>query len=1572
FGISGTNAHVILEQAPEPLAVEPPPAEPLPAQPLLAPRPLLVSGRTRNALAGQAGRLADLDVPLADLAHSLTTGRSPLEHRAVVLADDPAGARAAFAAIAAGQASPQAVTGSVLPDARVVFVFPGQGAQWAGMGAALLDSSPVFAEHLAACERALAPYVDFSLTDALRSPELSDRVDVVQPALWAMMVSLAGLWRSFGVEPAAVIGHSQGEIAAACVAGALSLADGAKVVALRSRALRRLAGRGGMVSLPLDEAAAADRIARYGDRLAIAALNGPASTVVAGEVAALDDLLAGCEADGLRARRVAVDYASHCAQVDEVEDELRGLLAGVAPARSRIPFHSTVTGARLDTSTLDADYWFRNLRQPVRFGPVVAALAAQRPAVFVELSPHPVLTAAVQEATGAAAVGSLRRDDGGWRRFATSLAEAWTRGVPVDWRSVTADGRRVALPTYAFQRERHWSPPTAVSGDLATYGLASAGHPLLAAAVAVAGADEYLLTGRLSADQHPWLADHTIAGTVLLAGTAFVELAIRAGDEAGCPTLDELTVEAPLALATGVQLQVRIGAAAADGRRPVEIHSRLDSADVDGTWLRHATGTLSPVAAAVVIERQPDEGQPVDVAAFYAGLAAEGYAYGPAFQGLRAAWRQGDAVQADVALPAGLDAEGYTLHPALLDAAFQATRLLGGPVTPGHVRLPFAWSGVTVHAAGATALRVRLEAHGETVSLTATDPTGAPVLTVDSLALREVPVAQLGAGGERGGLFQLDWEPLAVPAAGSDEPFVVVEARAAGGEVLADTHALVGRVLAGVQEWLAGGAAGRLVVLTRGAVSGVADVAGSAVWGLVRSVQSEWPGRVVLVDASGDADSADVAGVLPLVLGSGEPQVAVRGGALFVPRLRPTDAADAVSPAVTGGTVLVTGGTGTLGGLVARRLVTGHGVRHLVLVSRRGPDAPGAAELVAELESLGASVSVVAADLAERGQVESLLSSVGQPLVGVVHAAGILDDGTVESLTAERVSAVLRAKADAAWHLHELAGPLDFFVLFSSAASILGNAGQANYAAANAFLDGLAALRRAAGLPATSLAWGLWEETSELTGQLAATEHHRINRAGVRPLATDRALDLFDAAVGDAAAGAGDAVLVPIDLDVPALRALRAGAVDVPATLRGLVPAARRTARAAVATGDLAERLAGLAAADRDALLLDLVRGQAAAVLGHTDPAAIEADRPFKDLGFDSLTAVELRNRLAEVSGLRLPATLVFDYPNPAAIAGLLRDQLLASQAAPAVAVSAAVAVDEPIAIVGMACRFPGGVSSPEELWELVSCGGDAVGEFPSDRGWDLAGLFDPTGVRPGSSYARAGGFLADAAEFDAGFFGVSPREAVAMDPQQRLLLEVTWEAFERAGMDPASLRGSRTGVFAGAMYHDYASILPRIDEDIEGHLLTGTSGSVISGRLSYVFGLEGPAMTVDTACSSSLVALHLAGNALRAGECELAIAGGVTVMATPEVFVEFSRQRGLSPDGRCKAFSAAADGAGWAEGAGILVLERLSDARRNGHRVLAVVRGSAVNQDGASNGLTAPNGPSQQRVIEAALANAG
>ncbi|MFE2031482.1 SDR family NAD(P)-dependent oxidoreductase, partial [Streptomyces hygroscopicus] len=677
------------------------------------------------------------------------------------------------------------------------------------------------------------------------------------------------------------------------------------------------------------------------------------------------------------------------------------------------------------------------------------------------------------------------------------------------------------------------------------------------------------------------------------------------------------------------------------------------------------------------------------------------------------------------------------------------------------------------------------------------------------------------------------------------------------------------------------------------------------------------------------------------------------------------------------GTVLVTGGTGTLGSTIARHLVDRHGARHLLLVSRQGPDAPGATELHTELTALGAHIRITACDTADRDQLATLLTTVpdDHPLTGIVHTAGTLDDGILTALTPDRLDTVFRPKVDAITHLHDLTRDEDLaaFVVYSSAAGILGNAGQANYAAANTFLDAFVQWRRAAGLAGLSLAWGLWAETSELSAAMVAANRERGTRGVMRPMSTEHALHLFDSALE-----LGLPLVVPAKLDPGALRD-EAAPGDVPPLLTGLVRPARRTLRATAgpaAEGGLAARLAALSEAEQHRLLLDLVRDHTATVLGHTGKEAVAPGRAFSEVGVDSLIAVELRNRLSGATGLRLPATVVFDYATPEAMATRLRSLVAgdtASLPAPAVAPpSGADPAEDPVAIVAMNCRLPGQVTDPETLWDLVSEGRDAIGPFPADRGWDLETLFDLDPDAVGKSYVRDGGFLTGAGDFDAEFFGISPREALAMDPQQRLLAETSWELFERAGIDPTSVRGQAIGVFAGVIDQGYISSSEAPPPELEGYLMTGSTTSVASGRVAYLLGLEGPAVTVDTACSSSLVALHLAVQAVRAGECSMALAGGVTVIAKPSGFISFSRQRGLAPDGRSKSFSEGADGTTFSEGVGLVLLERLSEARRNGHEVLAVIRGTAVNQDGASNGLTAPNGPSQQRVIRQALANAG
>ncbi|MDQ0578399.1 SDR family NAD(P)-dependent oxidoreductase [Streptomyces rishiriensis] len=1602
FGLSGTNAHLILEQAPE---TEPVNAEPVESELTLdvvdGVVPLVLSAASAASLAGQAGRLASFvessEVSLPDAAGALVARRAMLSERAVVVAGSRSEAVAGLEALARGESRAGVVTGGLSSAAvagRTVLVFPGQGSQWVGMGRELLDSSPVFAERIAECAAVLERWVDWSLVDVLRGDvpaALLERVDVVQPASFAVMVGLAAVWASVGVVPDAVVGHSQGEIAAACVAGALSLEDAAQVVAVRSQVIAAsLAGRGGMASVAVPAAEAAERIERWADRVEVAAVNGPSSVVIAGDAEALAEALDVLAADGVRVRRVAVDYASHTRHVEAVEHVLTTAFADIRAQAPLIPFYSTVTGERVkDAGVLGGGYWYRNLRSQVRFGPAIADLLGEGYSVFVESSAHPVLVQPVSEIvdqadTEAVVGGSLRRDDGGLGRLLVSMAELFVRGVVVNWAAMlpVAGASHVELPTYAFDRQHYWLRSTPAV-DAVALGQAAGGHPLIGAIVGRPDSGGFLTTSRWSVDAHPWLGDHIVGDVVVVPSAALVELAIRFGDEVGCPVVEELTVDRPvlLPLRGGRAVQMTVGEADEQGRRPVEVYSRPDNAALDAMWTHHAHGTLVP--------------GPVT----------------PSASG--GAWPK-NAPAADVALDKAVgDADRYGLHPALLDAAVRTA-------FPDEDVIATRWSGVALLASGAVAVRVRT-AHsvtGET-RLELMDATGVPVLTADAVVAEPFSPeeAETEDASAPGALFLVDWVELPLLAgemsedAGTTATVVDAEDVAAlaadgaavpgllvyeAGRAPAGPREAVAAALAVVQAWLAAPALAhtRLVVMIPDAED---DLTVAAVSGLLRSAQSEHPGRIVLVEsghaghrgsAAASEHSAAVNAVqaVRLAVATGEPRVRVRGGVAFAPRLRRAPLAEGTRRGLNlDGTVLVTGGTGTLGRLVARHLATEHGVRHLLLASRSGPDAEGAAALYEELTDLGTTVTITACDTADRDAVGALLAAISDahPLTAVVHTAGVLDDGVVTALTPDRFDTVLRPKLDAALHLHELTRDADLaaFVLFSSAAGVLGNPGQGNYAAANASLDALALHRHRSGLPGTSLAWGYWNDASGMTRHLGATDLHRTRRLGMVGLSAADGLALLDTALR-----AGDetpAALVATRFDLPALRASARAGTPVAPLLRGLAPAPRPAAASShtAVTDSLRQRLDRLGQRERSEALVDLVRRNAAQVLGHSGADAIRTDRAFKDAGFDSLTAVELRNRLAAATALSLSSTIVFDYPKPTLLADHLRARLFGDDeqggdgqergAEEHTTATVAALSDDPIAIVAMACRFPGGVESPEDLWRLVAEGVDAIGEFPDDRGWDIDRHYDADPDSVGKTYVRHGAFLDDATGFDAAFFGISPNEALAMDPQQRLLLETSWEAFERAAIDPSELAGQDIGVFVGVNSHDY-TVRTHHASGLEGFRLTGNSGSVISGRIAYQFDFEGPAITIDTACSSSLVALHMAARALQQGECSMALAGGVMVMGNLETFVEFSRQRGLSQDGRCKAFADAADGTGWSEGVGVLLVERLSDARRRGHQVLAVVRGTAVNQDGASNGLTAPNGLSQQRVIRKALADAG
>ena len=1557
FGMSGTNAHAVIEEAPPgdrpgEAANDGSPDAGARIAEAQAPaiddeariaalaaggadagsvqRPWVVSAKTRTGLSDQARRLGThLDAhpgqSIADLGYSLATTRADFEHRAALIATDRDGFRQALRALADGVDSPALVRGSTVLG-RTAFLFTGQGSQRLAMGRGLYEAFPVFADALDQAAGHLDLQLETPLLRVLFAAEgsadaaLLHQTAYTQPALFAVEVALYRLAESWGLCPDFVAGHSIGELAAAHVAGVFSLADAALLVAARGRLMQQLPGGGAMVAVQASEA---EMLPLLNVGVGIAAVNGPGAVVISGDEEAVAAVAAHWAAEGRKTKRLTVSHAFHSPHMDGMLAEFHRCAQVVDYAVPLIPIVSALD-PQGDVCT--PEYWVRHVREAVRFHDAVRALEDEGVDTFVEVGPEGVLSALGQECVthDAAFIPLLRGDRPEARTFTAAMAEAHVRGAVLDWETIFAEAgaRRVELPTYAFQRERFWLPGGSPLSNMVALGLGPADHPLLSAAVVLADTDGVLFTGLLSLATHPWLADHVVLGTVVLPGAAFVELAVRAGDQVGCQQVDELTLEAPLVLPErgGVQIQVVVGEADRSGSRALGVHSRAEGAPAEEPWTRHVTGVLASSAQPADFDLTawpPTGAHPVGVPAIRAGLVEAGFGYGPAFQGLQAVWQRGGEIFAEVELPEPVAASGFGLHPALLDAALHA---LGADTSDETVSqgLPFSWSGVTLHATGASTLRLRATRIGRgEVALALADGAGQPVLTVRSLALREISVEQLrvAGGANHDSMFQVEWAELTAVAAdagrwavlGDPLPSIAAEAYAdlaamAAVDGLPDTvfvschpgvqdvHGATGRILTLVQAWMADDrfADVRLVVVTRGAVSvlpgeGLADPASGAVWGLVRSAQAENPGRFVLLDL--DADPSSVT-VVAGALASGEVELAVRRSSWFGPRLaRVASAAVLPEPAggvpwrldipvkgmlenlalvedaalaaplgpgdvrvgvraaglnfrdvlsalgmypgeagqlglegagvvlevgpevadlavgdrvfgvipgglapvavvdrrmiarmprgwsfaqaastpvayltayyalvdlaglqagesilihsaaggvgmaavrlarhlgaevfgtasagkwdalrehglddahiassrdlgfeetftaATGGrgvdvvldalarefvdaslrllprggrflemgktdvrdpdqvavehpgveyqsfdlieagpdrtgrmltellglfeqgalthlpiatwdihrapeafrfvsqakhigkvvltvpapldpegTVLITGGTGTLGALAARHLVARHGARHLLLLSRGGARAHGAADLTAELAALGASATVAACDVADRDALAALLADLRRPLTAVIHTAGILDDGLIDSLTPERLDAVLRPKTDAALNLHELTQDQDLsaFILYSSMAGTFGGAGQANYAAANAYLDALAQHRQAAGLPALSLAWGPWAEGG-MVGALSAADRRRLARDGMPGLTNAEGLALLDAA-----AGLGSAALVPMRLDPTALRA-RAAAGTLPAMLRGLVRApARRAAQAGV------------------------------------------------------------------------------------------------------------------------------------------------------------------------------------------------------------------------------------------------------------------------------------------------------------------------------------------------------------------------------------------------------------------------
>ncbi|TQM26373.1 type I polyketide synthase [Nocardia bhagyanarayanae] len=1285
FGLSGTNAHLILEEAPhEPTASDPTVEDP---SVLLLP----ISARSRDSLHGQARRLLDLVVADPRLrpgpvSRALALQRTQFERRAVVVASDRDEMVGALRDLVDGRSSANAVVGAgpVLTNAKTAFVFPGQGMQWVGMARDMLASSAEFRAEFEQCDKAFGAQIGWSLVDRLATMTDADLADfpVVQPLLFATMAALAATWRAAGVIPDAVIGHSQGEIAAAYCAGVIELGDAARIVLTRSRLMQAITEPGAMAMIGLPEAEVSERLARFHGRVSVAAVNVRRSTIVAGEQAAVAELLAEMERAGIYTRLGATGpgFAGHCRLIESIRDPLLAELADMVADSPVTQWYSTVSGEPMADEPIEPGYWYRNARETVRFAATIERMIADGFRYFVELGVHPSLTAAVKTvseelAREVVAVGSLVRDQDGPTCLARAQAELYVAGHDLDWTRLVPEHGRVDLPTYAFDERRFWTD--SASRNTAALGLADVAHPVLGTAVPQPDSGGVTLTGRLSRRQHPWVTDHAGPNAVLLPGAALVDLAIRAGDEVDAPVLRELVLRAPLLVPErgSAQIQTVVGGPDAEDRTTVRVYAR-DEQDPDAQWILHAEGALAeefepspPQADSSVWP--PAGAVRVDVGVLYAKLFARGHHYGPLFRAMRAAWRRDDEIFVEVELPESAhgDAAKFGIHPALLDAALHATALFAAD--GANALLPFVWTDVTLWASGATALRVRLTRSGsDGVTMSATDRTGQPVISVGSVLSRPVAAAQweaasLGPAYRR--LFRMEWSRVPLPAPnrtitvsewnlGDPEVADAIVLPVPEGDSPSEVHDTARRTLAALQKMLADNRFERstAVVRTRRAVAlpgaDSPDPAGAVVWGLVRSAQSENPGRIVLLD------TADSEVDLAALLATGEQQLAVREGVAFVPRLARLEARRAPEGRVTlgEGAVLITGAPGRLGSALARHLADAYDARDLVLVSRRGVDGPGGAELRDDLESRGVRVRFARCDITDRSALARLLD--GMPLAGVVHAATVLDDSTLGALTPDRLAAVLRPKVDAAQHLHELTADrnLSMFVLFSAAGGLFGTPGQANYAAANAYLDALALRRRSLGLPAQSLAWGAWEV--DMHDHMAQADIRRIARAGIRAFSVPEGMACFDAALR-----LGDPMLVPLLLDTEVLR--RASAV--PPLLRGLVRRAPRRAAAdrasvdAAAGSRFAEQLRALPRAEATTLAIAAVTEWTGDVLGHTDAETVAPGQSFQSLGLDSLMAVELRNKVREHTGIAVPLGSILAERSLADLAGYLVEEVL-------------------------------------------------------------------------------------------------------------------------------------------------------------------------------------------------------------------------------------------------------------------------------------------------------------------------
>ena len=1326
FGLSGTNAHMIVEE---------PPAATRRADPPAAPYIFTLSAKTQPALRACATRFTTFidgapATSLHDIAWTAAAGRTHHLERLAIVGGSKHELSVALDAFLAGHPHPGVVYGVAGGSCRkLAFVFPGQGSQWLGMGRELLARSAAFRASIEESDAAIRREIGWSLIAELMASEADARlarIDVVQPVLFALQVALAAEWQSLGVKPDALVGHSMGEIAAAHVAGALTLDDAVRIVTRRSALLRRVSGRGAMAMVELSIDECAERIAPYADTVAVAVSNSRRSTVLSGDPDALEEILAGLERDGVFCRRVKVDVASHSPQMDPLRDDLLGALDGIAPRAGSLPIQSTVTLERTDGSGFDARYWVDNLREPVRFGQAVEGLVADGHTLLVEISPHPILLPALEPAVGAvgAAVSTLRREQPEHRAMLESLAVLYARGYPVDWRKVLRTGNFVALPSYPFERERYWIPqpalwraaPAVPANSFINAALRSSADPNVRFFEAEVGPREL-----------PFLADHRVEDAIVFPAAAYVEMALAAGTAALGETsleLENVVFHEVLAFPEGARAVLQLVLTqTSDGRAVFRVSSVDDRAAT--AWRLHASGAIRAV-------REPGASEPasqlfergsgaVARAAIYERFASAGLVYGPVFQGIAEARTSGDTTVARIE-PSdrhALEVRRYRFHPAILDACLQVLALHDegdGPRIPvGIERLRFhprpQIADLYTCARGDDLVvvdaqdRVVLDVAGvrrASIASVARDANRYFAIAFDEAPIwsapdRRRPAADgwliVGAPGDTGyralgDALAARGERVIVTDVDPSDPDAVDRAMAAAGPCrgvvsfvpsddqtapLDGAIAAAASVLHVVQALgrAAGSHVPRVWIVSRGAqiLAGDADgrpTAAAAV-GLARTVACEHAElRTTRIDLSASPTELEIQSLAAaMVADDSEEEVVLRGPVRRVARVvrrRPPPAA--VAMVRPDGTYLITGGLGALG-LTAARWLAARGAGHLVLVGRRAPD-DAARAVVAAIEAAGGHVSIEACDVADARAVAGLFARIGDlpPVAGVIHAAGILDDALLEDLTVERLRSVMAAKVAGAWNLHSRTqdSPLDFFVLYSSAAGLLGTPGQANYAAANAYLDALARWRRECGLPALSMNWGAFAGAG-----LAAARANRGDRLagrGMRGMDPDASVTALERLLGDDASAAQIAVM---DLNLRQWIEFYPQAA-ASTFFRALAGEARRTtAVRSAAAARLARDLRAAAPAERRRRLEAFLREQVSFVL-RIPQDRLDSRAPLKTLGLDSLMGLELRNRIEAGLGLTLPATLLWSYPHVAALADHLAMRFSAEPQAAAAA----------------------------------------------------------------------------------------------------------------------------------------------------------------------------------------------------------------------------------------------------------------------------------------------------------------